>query len=133
MNLNLADMQGKGEIGKKYKEMTIKELRNRISKLKEEGINPAPLVIQIHEKLTLAFSCIIFILIGAPLAVITRRREKSINIGIAMLIIVIYYPLLIGCEALGIQGHLNPALAMWIPNIIFGAIGTFLTVKLCVS
>jgi LPS export ABC transporter permease LptF len=133
MNLDLAEMKGKQKIEKKYKEMTIKELSARIAALKKEQINPAPLVIQIHEKLTLAFSCIIFILMGAPLAIITRRREKSINIGIAMLIIVIYYPLFIGCEALGIQGYLNPALAMWIPNIIFGTVGTFLTVKLCVS
>ena len=91
------------------------------------------MIVEIHEKLTLAFSCLIFVLMGIPLAIITRRRERSINIGIAMLIIIIYYPLFIACEALGIQGHVNPALAMWIPNIIFGAIGTTLTAKLCVS
>ncbi|MCX5706660.1 MAG: LptF/LptG family permease [Candidatus Omnitrophica bacterium] len=124
MNLNLAQAQGKEKIEKKYKEMTIGELKEEIRKLKNNNINPAPLITEIHEKLTLAF---------APLAIITRRREKSINIGIAILIIVLYYPLFIGCEALGMEGGFNPALAMWIPNIIFGAIGGFLTFKLCVS
>jgi len=133
MNLNLADARGKGNIEKKYKEMTIQELDKEIKKLRKENIDPAPLIAQIHEKLTLAFSCLIFILLGAPLAIITRRREKSINLGLAMLIIVIYYPLFIGCEALGIQGYLNPALAMWIPNIIFGTLGIILTFKLCAS
>ncbi|MBM3243537.1 MAG: YjgP/YjgQ family permease [Candidatus Omnitrophica bacterium] len=133
MNLNLADARGKGKINKKYKEMTIRELNQEIDKLKQEGINPAPLITEINEKLTLAFSCLVFILMGIPLGIITRRREKSINIGIAILIIVVYYPLFIACEALGIQGHLNPAFAMWIPNIIFGVTGTILTVKLCVS
>ncbi|PIP18632.1 MAG: hypothetical protein COT38_00350 [Candidatus Omnitrophica bacterium CG08_land_8_20_14_0_20_41_16] len=133
MNLNLADDRGEGKVEKKYKEMTMEELGKEISKLRKENINPAPLIVQIHEKLALAFSCLIFILMGAPLAIITRRREKSINIGIATLIIVTYYPLFIGCEALGIQGYLNPGLAMWIPNIIFGTLGTILTFKLCVS
>ncbi|MFH0858115.1 MAG: LptF/LptG family permease [Candidatus Omnitrophota bacterium] len=133
MNLNIADARNKGPIEKKYKEMTIRELSNEIAKLRKDNINPSPLISEIHEKLSLAFSCLVFILMGAPLAIITRRREKSINIGIAILIIVVYYPLLIGCEALGIQGYVNPALAIWIPNILFGALGTYLTVKLCVS
>jgi len=133
MNLNIADAREKSKIEKKYKEMTIAELSNNIANLRKEKINPAPLIVELHEKLTLAFSCIIFILLGVPLAIITRRREKSINIGMAILIIIVYYPLFIACEALGIQGHVSPALAMWIPNIIFGTIGAALTAKLCVS
>ncbi|MFA4990118.1 MAG: LptF/LptG family permease [Candidatus Omnitrophota bacterium] len=133
MNLNLADAQKKQNIEKKYKEMTIRELDTEIAKLKKENINPAPLITEIHEKLALAFSCFIFILMGAPLAIITRRREKSINIGIAILIIVVYYPLFIGCEALAMEGFISPALTMWIPNILFGILGSFLTFKLCVS
>ncbi|MFA5063038.1 MAG: LptF/LptG family permease [Candidatus Omnitrophota bacterium] len=134
MNLNPADAQKAGKkIEKKEKEMTIQELRNQVKKLRSKNINAGPLLVEIHEKLTLAFSCLIFVLMGAPLAIITRRREKSINIGIAILIIVVYYPLLIGCESLGMEGVINPVLAMWIPNIIFGSLGTVLTYRLCAS
>jgi lipopolysaccharide export system permease protein len=133
MNLNLADAQKAGNIEKKEKEMTIQELRREIKRLKSLNINPAPLIVLIHEKMTLAFSCLIFVLMGAPLAIITRRREKSINIGIAILIITVYYPLLIGCESLGMESCMNPALAMWIPNILFGTLGAILTIRLCVS
>jgi LPS export ABC transporter permease LptF len=133
MNLNLAQAQGKEKLEKKPKDMTILELRQEIDKLKKESIDPTPLITQLNEKVTLAFSPMVFILLGAPLSIITRRREKSINIGLAILIIVVYYPLFIGCEALGIQGYLDPTLAMWLPNIIFGAIGAMLTYKLCAS
>ncbi len=133
MNLNLVDAQKKGNLVKKDKEMTIRELRNEAKKLKSQNINPAPIIVEIHEKLTLAFSCLVFMLMGAPLALITRRREKSINIGIAILIIVAYYPLLIGCESLGMENIINPALAMWIPNILFGTLGAILTFRLCAS
>ncbi|MBM3250035.1 MAG: YjgP/YjgQ family permease [Candidatus Omnitrophica bacterium] len=133
MSLNLAEARGKEKIDKKTKEMTIHELRSEIRRLKSEGVDPTPLITQINEKLVLAFSCIVFILIGSSLALITRRREKSINIGMAVLIMAAYYPLLIGCEALGIRGFVNPVLAMWIPNILFGLIGATLMYKLCAS
>jgi len=134
MNLNPAGAQEKRVIEKKPKEMTIQELRGKIAELKKSGIDsPTPLIIEIYEKITLAFSCFVFILLGSSLAIITRRREKSINLGIAILIMIIYYPLLIGCEALGIEGLIPAQLAMWIPNILFGLVGGFLTFKLCAS
>ena len=131
MALNLGQMQDKDKIGKKPKDMTIQELKNEIKKIKKEGIDPAPLIIEINEKISLAFSCFVLMLFGIPLAIITRRREKSINFGIAFLIVGVYYLMLLGSEALGIQGHLNPKIAMWIPNIILGAIGAILTYRLC--
>jgi len=132
MNLDMAQMEEK-VVNKKFKEMTIRELKKEAKKLRREGINPAPLITEIHEKLALGFSCFIFMLLGSSLGIITRRREKSINIGIAVLIIVCYYPLFIGCEALAIGEQLPAALALWLPNIIFGSIGTYLTFKLCAS
>lgn len=131
MSLNLAQAQNKDKIEKKPKDMTIQELRDAVAKLKKEGVDPAPLVTEIQEKISLAFSCLIFMILGCPMAVITRRREKSINFGIAFLIVGIYYLLLIGSEALSLQGNIDPRIAMWIPNIILGFIGTILTYRLC--
>lgn len=131
MTLSLSQMQNKGEIEKKPKDMTIKELRNEINKIKREGIDPAPLVTEINEKISLAFACFILMLFGLPLAIITRRREKSINFGIAFLTAGVYYLLLIGSKSLSLQGYLNPKIAMWIPNIILGLIGAVLTYRLC--
>jgi lipopolysaccharide export LptBFGC system permease protein LptF len=131
MSLNLSDGQNKGTIEKKPKDMTIKELNNEIVKLKKEGVDPMPLLTEIHEKIALAFSCLVFILLGCPLAIITRRREKSINFGIAFIIVGIYYLLLIGSEALSLQGYINPEIAMWLPNIILGIAGIILTYRLC--
>lgn len=131
MTLNLTQNQDKDKIEKKPKDMTIQELNNEITKLKKEGIDPTPLATQIHQKISLAFSCLAFILLGSSLAILTRRREKSINFGISFVIAGIYYLLLIGSEALSLQGYVNPAIAMWLPNIILGSIGAILTYRLC--
>ncbi len=133
MTLNLSQMADKGKIAKKPKDMTIQELQYEIKALSSRGVETTPLVTEINKKITLAFSCFVFILLGMPLAIITRRREKSINFGIAFLIVGIYYLLLLGSEALSLQGYLNPEIALWLPNVMLGLIGAFLTYRLCVS
>ena len=133
MNLNLSQIREKSTIEKKPKDMTIRELLNEIKKLEKEGIDPTPLITEINEKIALALSCFVFMLLGSSLAIITRRREKAINFGIAFIIVGVYYLLLIGSEAMGLQGYIDPKIAMWIPNMILGLVGLILTVRLCVS
>jgi lipopolysaccharide export LptBFGC system permease protein LptF len=66
-----------------------------------------------------------------PLAAITRRREKSLNFGIAFIIVGLYYLMLLGCEALSMQGWLDPAVGLWLPNLLFAGAGGYLTFRLC--
>lgn len=131
MTLNLAQAQSKENVLKKPKDMTIRELETEMRALRSQKIDPSPLATEIHKKISLAFSCLVFILLGMPMAVITHRREKSINFGIAFLIVGVYYLLLLGSEALSRQGYLDPQFALWIPNTLFGLLGGFLTYKLC--
>ena len=128
LNLNLAQAN-KDEIKKKPKDMTFAELRNQISEFRASGIETFPLLTELYKRLTLAFSVIVFILIGLGLAMIVRRREKSINLAMAMAVTLLYYILLLGASALSLQGY---PLAMWLPNLILGAIGLILTIKTCV-
>ena len=131
MTLSLVQGQDTDKIEKKPKDMTIQELRKEVEKIRKEWIDPMPLLTEINEKISLAFSCLAFIILGIPLAIITRRREKTINFGIVFLIVGLYYLLLMGSEALSLRGYVNPSIAMWIPNIILGFIGTILTTKIC--
>jgi len=136
MTLNMAQKYNKDNIEKKPKDMTIQELQKEITKLKKERLDPAPirnLITHINERLSLAFACLVFMLIGVPLAIITRRREKSINFGIAFLTVGVYYLMFMAAEALSLQGYVDPQIAMWVPNVVFAAIGTLLTYRLCVS
>ena len=131
--LNLSGGQlDQNKIEKKPKDMTLKEIKNEIKKLNAEGVDPAPLITEINKKIALSFSCIIFIILGAPLAIITRRREKSINFALAFLVAGLYYLLLLGAEAISLQGILDPRIAIWIPNILLGGLGLILTYRLCV-
>ena len=131
MTLNLAKAQ-KEKLRKKPKDMTLKELVSEIRSVGKTGVDPTPLIAHMHERIALAFSCFIFMFLGCPLALITRRREKSINFALAFLIVGAYYLLLLGAEALSLQGMLDPLIAMWAPNILFFLLGTILTFRICV-
>jgi lipopolysaccharide export LptBFGC system permease protein LptF len=131
MTLNLAISGDKDKLEKKPKDMTIRELKNKIEKLKLEGIDATPLTTEINKKIALAFSTFVFVLLGLPMAIITRRREKTLNFGIAFIIVGLYYLLLLGSEALSLQGYLEPTLALWLPNAVFGLFGLALTYKIC--
>ncbi|MFH1440619.1 MAG: LptF/LptG family permease [Candidatus Omnitrophota bacterium] len=133
ITLNLAQANKSEKLNRKPKDMSIRELKNEIKKFKTDNINPIPLTTEIHSKISLAFSCFVFIFLGSSLAIITRRREKSINFGISFLIVGIYYLLFIGAEAISLQGIISPAIAMWIPNLILASVAAFLTYKLCAS
>lgn len=113
-------------IQKKKSDMSMAELREEIKKISAEGINPAPLIIEINKKISYSFSSLIFILIGIPLALMARRGERAIGFGLSLGVIVFYYLILLGGEALSIKGALNPALGVWLPNIVLGSLGLIL-------
>ena len=121
------------KVEKKPKGMTLGELSENIRKVRQQGMDPAPLIAEFHRKTSWALAPLIFILLGFPIAVITHRRQKSANLLLAVLFAAPYYLLSIGCQALATQGLARPDLIMWGPNIVGGLIVILLNWKLCVS
>jgi lipopolysaccharide export system permease protein len=128
------DMSGKtGKVDKKPKGMTLHELTEGINNYQKINIDPAPLIAEYHRKLTWSFAPLIFILLGFPVAVITHRRQKTANLLLAVMFAAPYYLFSVGCQALASQGIGDPALLMWLPNVIGGVIVVILNWKLCAS
>jgi len=114
---------------KKLKEMGIGELRAALRQSKNI-LERYPLLTEIHKKISLSFSCLVFFLISIPLGIQTKKAAKSTNFGLSLLLIVIYYLFLIGGKALGEKGLFPPYLAMWLPNIFMGTLGVILLYRL---
>ncbi len=85
--------------------------------------------VEIHKKFSIPFASIVFILIGAPLGI--RARKGSLGIGMTFSIgfFLLYWVCLIGGEELADRRLLSPFLAMWLPNILVGTAGVYLTYK----
>ena len=78
--------------------------------------------VEYHKKFAIPIACIIFVLIGAPLAVRFPRGGAGMVIVISLAIFGIYYMSLIGGETLGDDGRIAPYIGPWAPNIVFGVI-----------
>ena len=129
ITLNLAEELSDTNVSKKTKDMSISELKDEILKMKASNIKTTPLLTEIHKKLALAFSGFVFVLVGLPIAINTRRREKSAAFGISLVLVLLYYGIFIGGEALVLKEIVPPLLGMWAGNIIFLTAGLLLIVK----
>jgi lipopolysaccharide export system permease protein len=86
-------------------------------------------LVEIHKKYSIPAACIVFVLVGAPLGVITRRGGFGIAASMSLGFFVLYWACLIGGEKLADRGIVSPFIGMWIANIIIGALGLYLTAR----
>ena len=82
--------------------------------------------VEIHKKYSIPFACIIFVLVGTPLALRTGRSGMNTAIGFSILFFLVYYVCLIGGEKLADRGIISPVAAMWAPNLFFGVLAVVL-------
>jgi lipopolysaccharide export system permease protein len=107
-------------------EMTVNEL---IEIMKKPGINKIALreyAIELHKKLSIPLSCIIFGLLALPLGIRSHRAVKSRGLTIGIIIATSYYLVRIGGESLVETGRLSPEVGVWTPNLIFALLGIYL-------
>ncbi|MFV1951638.1 MAG: LPS export ABC transporter permease LptF [Nitrospinota bacterium] len=126
---NTASPTGKLLVLKGIKEMPIKEIRERINRLKREKKSYSSEMVELYKKFSIPINCFILGIIGAPLGIKSRRAGKYGSFAISLAIILFYYLCMISGESLGKAGNIPPLLATWTPNVIVGIVGIFLVFK----
>ncbi len=79
--------------------------------------------VEIQKKLAISAACVIFALLGMPLAIRYPRGGVGLVIGTSLAVFSVYYVGLIGGEELGDRLIVPPFFAMWTPNLIFLIVG----------
>jgi lipopolysaccharide export system permease protein len=77
-----------------------------------------------------SFACITFCLVGIPLGVTAQRRETSVGFALSLIVATCYIVFIIFANTLNENPKAYPHLLMWIPNVIFIAVGAALFRKL---
>jgi len=75
--------------------------------------------VEIHKKLALALACIVFTLLGPPLALRFPRSGVGLVVTASSVVFSIYWVGLILGESLAERRVASPAVAMWMTNAIF--------------
>jgi len=85
--------------------------------------------VEIEKKYSIPFACIVFVLLGVPLGLSTRKGSAGMALGVSLLVILLYYLFLIAGEHLADRRMMPPFLSMWLPNIVLTAAGVMLTAR----
>jgi LPS export ABC transporter permease LptF/LPS export ABC transporter permease LptG len=85
--------------------------------------------VEIHKRFALPFVCFIFVLLGLPLGMTTKKGGRTSGFTISIAVILLYYILITAGEKLAMDGRVPPFLGMWGPNILLFAAGLYLFVK----
>lgn len=92
----------------------------------ETSFNPAPYLTQWHYRWALPFTCLVTVLLAAPLSIHFSRRGAGGGIFLAVVLSALMLLISRLSLNLGEGSVVSPALSAWLPNIIFGAIGFYL-------
>ncbi|HEY3629144.1 MAG TPA: LPS export ABC transporter permease LptG [Terracidiphilus sp.] len=83
-------------------------------------------LIELNSRFSYPAACLVLMLLGVPLGVMSRRGGKSSGFVYTLLLVVLYYILSYTGVSLARQNKLPVFIAVWLANILFAAAGTFL-------
>jgi len=122
------DPNAEGSKGSKTKisDMAFSELQEERRTLVEQGVDPTPVLVQMHMRVAFSFACFGFTLVGIPLGVRVHRRETNIGVALALVLVLVYYAFIVVGQALATRPEFYPHLIVWVPNFLFQIVGAWL-------
>lgn len=108
-------------------DMTLPQMLAGLKATRAQGLDTRPYVKEIHHQMAFSFACISFILVAIPLSLKTQRRETNISLGLALIVLLVYYSFFILGDALVETSDpaLNLWILFWIPNFLFQFLGLY--------
>ena len=106
--------------------MNFRQLRLYIDELRASGYNVLEHEVGLQRKIAFPFVTLVMTLIAVPFAVTTGRRGAMYGIGVGICLAIVYWVMISIFAAFGASGVLDPMLAAWAPNLIFGAVAAYL-------
>ncbi|MEW6747184.1 MAG: LptF/LptG family permease [Planctomycetota bacterium] len=103
------------------------ELYALVNRLKHESAGPytlAGIETELYKRLVTAAACLVFVVLGLPIAVIFKSANRMVSFLLAFSIaLFFYYPTLMIGESLAEQGYVDPGIAMWSGSVFLTALG----------
>lgn len=107
-------------------QMTFSELLEERKFLERAGFNPSPVQFHINRQLSFSFACLGFVLVGIPLGIRAHRRETTVGIFLAVILMAVYYSFIVLAQAVETQPLYMPHIIVWIPTFLFQGLGAWL-------
>src|SRR5262249_34502552 len=119
-------LTSKAKDEKPEREMSLSQLLATARELEGKAQITSPYYVEMHKRFALPMAALVFVLVGFPLGIRSHRGGRAVALASSFVIVVSYYILFTSLEGLGISRRLPPALAIWLPNLLFGTLGLIL-------
>ena len=110
-------------------EKSSAQVSNFIAQQEQNDYQRRRMELEMHRKFSLAFACLVFFFIGAPLGAIIRKGGLGTPTVVSIFFFVIYWVIDLAGKKLARDGAWDPAFGAWISSIVLLPIGIFLTYK----
>lgn len=107
-------------------QMDVAELSKQIATLQDSGYDSTRLKVAFYSKFAQPLTPFVMVLLGLPFAFQVGRRGSLYGIGVALILVIVYWATFAVFNALGLETVLPPLLAAWAPNVLYAFVGTYL-------
>lgn len=122
INLFPKDFESERQIQESF---TIPELQEKITLINTRGAEGIETFqIELYQRFATPFAVIILSLMGLIVSARKARGGVGFQIAIGFVLAFVYILFYIMSKGIAESGNMPPVLAVWLPNIVFGAIGT---------
>lgn len=82
--------------------------------------------VELHRRISASMACVAFALIAVPLGITAHRKETSAGFAISLIVAFTYFFFIIMADTFRSDPRAHPAFLIWLPNILFVTLGSFL-------
>ena len=133
--MSLQKLMDRKKRGKPMSSHTIQELLVELAK--PDCPRPLAYQVEISKRFSMSLAALSFALIAVPLGITAHRKETSIGFALSLVIAFSYFFFILIAEAVsknpGSMPHSMPIFLIWLPNLVFTALGVWLFRRLARS
>jgi len=107
-------------------EMSLVEMDRQITELERRHYDVTQLRVAYHGKLAKSATPLVMVLLGLPFAFKVGRRGSLYGVGVALLLVLVYWAVFAVFNAMGLETLLDARVAAWAPNVLFALFGIYL-------
>lgn len=124
-SMTVGEKAGSNGISRNASDLRLSELQRQIKDPGTLAKDRLKMLSELQSRFTFPVASLVFAILAVPLGIQNRRSGKSGGFTISIAIILTYYVLMSVVRTFAERGVVPPAIALWIPNLVFLAVGLY--------